>query len=425
MRPHLSLSSVAYGRTARRLKDLCAPVWGEDNVHLHLTRMANSGTGDLETNEDVRRLLVRIVADPDVKVLFLPVSLVDFTAKVLAKGSVPTDSGKLEPMLRSGDGRHIASLDPSEKIIPGVRHYRKDLYLIGFRTTAGASEDEQFVAGYRFLRSASCNLVMTNDMHTRINMIVAPEQVRYHTSLDKDEVLERLTTMVSSRSRLTFTRTTTPVGPDVPWASEVVPEALRAVLEHCVSRGAYKAVLDTTPGYVSVREGDRSILTTARWADVRKIDEEGLTRCEFGEDRAVTAYGRKPSFEIQDQISVFRDHEGVDCVIHFHCPLRPDRPDSIPVREQWPFECGSHESGANVSSGMKRFGESTAVMLRGHGPTVAFSKDADPGKVVSFIERNFDLLGRTDGIKAEVLGVGQELKTSSLRPPAQMSDFPE
>lgn len=418
IRPNLSLSAVAYGRTARRLRDLCAPIWGNDNVHLHLTRMANSGMGDMETNEDVRRLLVSLVSDPCTKVLFLPVSLVDFTAKVLAGGLIPTDSGKREPRLRTKDGRHMVSLDPAEKLIPDIRHYRKDVFLVGFRTTAGSSEDEQFVAGLELIKSASCNLVFSNDMHTRVNVIVAPEQARYYASLDKDEVLERLTTIVSSRSGLTFTRTCAAPGEPVPWSSRAVPEALRAVLAHCNARGAYKPLLGIVPGYVAARAPGGRILTTARWADVRNVGEEGLTECEIGEDRTVTAYGQKPSFGVQDQISVFQDHPDVDCLIHFHCPLRSDGPDPIPVREQWPFECGSHESGANVSSGMRRFGESMAVMLRNHGPAVAFSSDADPDRVISFIERNFDLLGRTDSMRAEVQDVGRELKSASVRPRA-------
>jgi hypothetical protein len=35
-------------------------------------------------------------------------------------------------------------------------------------------------------------------------------------------------------------------------------------------------------------------------------------------------------------------------------------------------------------------------MLDKHGPNVVFSRHTDPDEVIEFIERNFDLSGRTD-----------------------------
>jgi hypothetical protein len=67
------------------------------------------------------------------------------------------------------------------------------------------------------------------------------------------------------------------------------------------------------------------------------------------------------------------------------------------VRAQRPYECGSHECGQNTSDGLGDFGGIKAVMLDRHGPNVVFHRGVDPAIVIDFIERNFDLVARTDG----------------------------
>lgn len=72
VRNHLSLSAVAYGNTARKIHSLCfeqlANQWDRSkdkgyNINLYLTKMANSGAGNLETNEDVSNLVDTLVAN--------------------------------------------------------------------------------------------------------------------------------------------------------------------------------------------------------------------------------------------------------------------------------------------------------------------------------------------------------------------------
>lgn len=60
--------------------------------------------------------------------------------------------------------------------------------------------------------------------------------------------------------------------------------------------------------------------------------------------------------------------------------------------------CGSHECGQNTSDGLENFDGIRAVMLDQHGPNVVFNRSMDPRKVIDFIEKNFDLEGRTDNI---------------------------
>ncbi len=48
-----------------------------------------------------------------------------------------------------------------------------------------------------------------------------------------------------------------------------------------------------------------------------------------------------------------------------------------------------------------------AVHLEGHGPNIAFSKDIDPDKIMNFINENWDVSKKEDGIDAakDVLGI--------------------
>src|SRR5271170_2154253 len=148
VRPHLALAAPAYGATGHALQSqletrgLLAA--------LHLTAMAG-GPKDLDTNADVARLVGALVADPATRLLFMPVALSDFSGSVLEEGE-PTPSGKHAPRLRTGDGSKLLALTPAPKVIGAVRRERKDIFLVGFKTTAGAAPAAQFAAGLRLLK---------------------------------------------------------------------------------------------------------------------------------------------------------------------------------------------------------------------------------------------------------------------------------
>jgi hypothetical protein len=115
-----------------------------------------------------------------------------------------------------------------------------------------------------------------------------------------------------------------------------------------------------------------------------------------GDDKVI-AYGGKPSVGGQSQRIVFEQHPGKDCIVHFHCPIKPGS--KIPVVSQREYECGSHECGENTSQGLGVFedGAIEAVYLDNHGPNVVFRHDVDPERVIAFIEENFDLTAKTGG----------------------------
>lgn len=404
VRPHLALCAPAYGTAAKKIADILRDrdLFGL----LHLTRMAG---GDLETNEDVGRRVDFILRDPEPSIVFMSAALCDFEGSVLEPGtfgSVPSASGKDQPRLStSASPSYEMLLRPAEKVIGKIRKVRKDIFLVGFKTTAGATRDEQYLAGLGLLKRSSCNLVLANDLHTRLNMIVTPEQAAYHETTDRDAVLGHLVDMALLRSRLRFTRSEVLPGDPVRWESPEVPTSLRTVVDWCVRMGAYKPFNGSTVGHFAVRLGEfcsgHAFLTSRRKTDFNKLHEVGLVKVvASGQDR-VLAFGGKPSVGGQSQRIVFTDHPDTDCIVHFHCPKRPGS--DVPVRSQREYECGSHECGTNTSQGLRRFdlpnGQHLyAVMLDKHGPNVVFHRDTDPGEVIRFIDRNFDLSGRTDDV---------------------------
>jgi len=400
VRPHLGISANAYGGTARRLASMCKERWGNGiDIQLHLTKMASAGASSLETNHDVHNLLKNLVSDPTTKVIFMPVALCDYTGSVMSNG-IATNSGTTQPRLKSRDGQQLMLLVPADKLIGGIRKYRKDIFLVGFKTTTSASEDEQYFAGLDLVKRSSCNLVLANDLHTGLNMTVTPEQSRYHVTKDRNEALRGLVDMAYLRSKLHFTRSTVVNGELVKWDSPEIPNSLKIVVEHCISRGAYKPFLGSTNGHFAAKLSDGMIATSVRKTDFNNIRTAGLVRVEpVGEDKII-AYGGKPSVGGQSQRYVFAQVPEADCIVHFHCPVKTGS--RVPIRSQREFECGSHECGQNTSSGLQKFGNLWAVMLDQHGPNLAFHSSIDPQEVIQFIEANFDLLGRTDGVIAEV-----------------------
>lgn len=108
------------------------------------------------------------------------------------------------------------------------------------------------------------------------------------------------------------------------------------------------------------------------------------------------AYGAKPSVGGQSQRIVFKDHPGLDCIVHFHVPKLESS--NVPTVSQREFECGSHECGQNTSKGLKQFGNLYAVYLDNHGPNIVFNRNINPQEVIDFIKRNFDLSKKTGGL---------------------------
>ncbi len=353
---------------------------------------------ELVTNDDVRALIDKLVADPDTSVIIMNAALCDFNGQVLEERfGEDTPSGKYSERLKTSDGIQTMIITPADKIIGRMRKERKDIFVVGFKTTTNATPDEQYKAGLELLKRNSLNLVLANDTVTRRNMIIAPEETRYCECTTREIALNALVDMVMARKDNTFTRSTVIEGELVSWdSSPLIPESLRAVVNHCVERGAYKPVLGKTAGHFAARVNDKTVLTSVRKTnfneglDLVQIDYEGLDQ--------VVAHGAKPSVGGQSQRIVFDTYPDADCIVHAHVPLKDKPRDDIPVAPQWQNECGSHQCGQNTANNLREFGNIRAVMLEGHGPNIVFSRDTNPDEVIDFIEANFNLEAKTGGL---------------------------
>ena len=397
----MALTAPAYGGTARFIRDHLRSqheVCGLD-IAMHLTKMADPLDSRIETNEDVAWVADLVVQNPRSKIVFFSTAMCDFEGSILEEGGI-SGSGKDRPRLKTAEGEHLMRLTPADKVISKFRKTRKDLFLVGFKTTAGATPYEQFQAGLLLLKKNSCNLVLANDIHTRLNMVITPEQARYYETTERATALRGLVDMAMLRHRGTFTRSTVVDSPAVDWNGSMIPDSLRTVVNHCVERGAYRPFNGSTVGHFAFKVSDTKFITSKRKVDFNRLSEVGMILCEAeGEDRVI-AHGHKPSVGGQSQRIIFREHPDVDCIVHAHVPLRQDS--KIPVKSQLPYECGSHECGRNTSEGLGNFDGIKAVMLDRHGPNIVFHRDTDPQKVIDFIEANFDLTKQTSELVGSV-----------------------
>ena len=395
VRAHLALAMPAFGETAKKIEQLCKERFADKmNVVLQLTKMADS-TSSLVTNEDVGKYVSTLREDLHTKVIFMNVGLCDFDGMI---GQI--ESGKYAERLRTKNGNEKMFLRPTEKILKNIRDGRKDIFLVAFKTTCGATEQEQYLAGLELMKRNSCNLVLANDILTRVNMIITPEEAKYEVTNDRNLALRTLVDMTYHRSHLSFTRSTVVSGTPVPWDSEQVFPALRTVVNYCIDNNAYKPFGGTgsTVGHFACKIGEKEFLTSIRKSNFNDLAKNGLVRVVTNDDDTVIAYGAKPSVGGQSQRIIFSEHNDYDCIVHFHCPIKPGS--NVPVVSQYEYECGSHQCGQNTSNGLQRFDEYglSAVMLDNHGPNIVFHHSIDPAKVIAFIEANFDLSGKTGGL---------------------------
>ncbi len=406
VRSHLSLATPAFGETAIQLSTILSQklLSHEKTNHkthevvLVLTKMADRNS-HLVTNTDVKLFLEKIIQDPLTKGIIFNVALTDYEGQI-----DDVMSGKYATRLQTQNGNIQMQMKPADKLIGMIRKERKDIFVVGFKTTSDESSDTQYSRGLELLKKNSLNLVLANDLVSRNNMIIAPEETRYCETHERKECLDYLCNMMLSRMSNSFTRSTVVPGNSVSWNDCIVPENLRTVVNHCIKNGAYKPFLGKTAGHFAVKVNDGEILTSIRKTNFNQLEEVGLVKVESKNKDEVIAHGFRPSVGGQSQRIIFSEHPELDCIVHFHCPVKTSSRDVVvPVKEQWPNECGSHECGQNTSRGLKEIDLSdgdklSVVYLDSHGPNIVFNKKTPAHKVINFIEKNFELSEKTGGI---------------------------
>lgn len=393
VRAHLALAAVAYGDTAKKLGELCKGRFENMDVEVILTKMADPAS-HLITGSDLDVVVTKLINDNTVKAIFFNAAICDFDG-VIESGP----SGKYEERLKTSEGTKTMILTPSQKIIGRIREKRKDIFLVGFKTTSGDTEEEQFKQGLTLLKKASCNLVLANDLLTRNNMIITPEEGVQYNGRGRLKALEELVDIAWHRTHLSFTRSTVVEGKAVNWDDERVYPTLRQVVNWCVEQGAYKKFNGVTTGHFAAKIGNGHFLTSIRKTNFNAIQNNGMVEVKTDGDDSVISYGVKPSVGGQSQRIIFEEYSDTDCIVHFHCPLKPNARDNIVVVSQREYECGSHECGQNTSNGLTKHGELYAVMLDKHGPNIVFSHKVKPEVIIDFIEANFDLNKSTSGFE--------------------------
>lgn len=394
VRSHLSLAAVSYGSTAKLLHSFACQQFENMDNQLVLTKMADSNSS-IETVEQLSAYVDTLIIDNTVKVIFFTAAVCDFNGSI---DDVP--SGKYSTRLETRSATVGAiQLTATEKIINKIRKHRKDIFLVAFKTTCNDEIDIQFAKGLLMLKQNSANLVLANDVGTRNNVIITPEEGVYKNFIDRNQCLWELVRMAYYRSHLSFTRSTVVDGQPIAWSSSMIPISLRNTIDWCIKQGAYKTFNGVTTGHFAVKLSTNEFLTSIRKTNFNDIEKNGMVMVRTDGEDQVIAYGMKPSVGGQSQRIVFNTFPDVDCIVHFHCPLKEKPESDIPVVSQFEYECGSHQCGQNTANGLKKFGDIYAVMLDNHGPNIVFNSKLDSQSVIDFISNNFDLTKSSSGFE--------------------------
>ena len=182
VRSHMALAAPAFGGTARTLAGLFRDRYTQ-GVQLHLTKMADHNS-NIITNSDAAELIKQLVGDPKTRAIIQNFALCDFDGVI---GDVP--SGKYAKRLKTREGEQTMRLTPSDKLIGSIREAREDIFVVGFKTTADASEADQITAGENLLHSNRINLVVANDIVSRRNILITEHG---HQEAPRESLLEIL-----------------------------------------------------------------------------------------------------------------------------------------------------------------------------------------------------------------------------------------
>lgn len=397
VRSHLSLAVPAFGETARQifntLRNYPYPDATIDYMlpTLYLTKMANPRDSNLITNQDVEETVDRMLED-GWNGIFFNVAMCDYNGKI---GNV--ESGKYAERLQSRRDTPSIQLTPAAKVLKKIRETHKEIYTVGFKTTTGATGQEQYEAGLKLLKESSINLVLANDTVTRRNYIIVPEEAWYYGGTDRITAITELVDIFVKRQGLKYTRSIIAPGPSIPWNGPDIPPSLKTIVDHCISKGAYKPFLGKTSGHFAFKLNDTTFVTSKRKTNYNDLNNVGMVKVNTVDKDTVIAYGDKPSVGGQSQRIVFQDHKDMDCIVHFHCPPRV-MSGSLPQADQRSYECGSHQCGENTSKHLQEVAEGIkAVFLTNHGPNIVFNRNIDPAKVINYIESTYDLSAKTGG----------------------------
>lgn len=392
--------------------------------------LSSLGLRHVETNEDLKTLIEALIQREDTRGIIMAAAVCDWEPKtlqedraekdsILVDGDFTHDFGKEYPRLSTRlpglpDARKGISLKmrPADKLIGMIRRERKDIFLVSFKTTAGVSREETYVAGLKSLKGSSSNLVLANDVQNHHNVVVTPEEFPYYCDT-REEAVRELADMVLDRIRLDFIRTRMVPGDKADLVKlhkkGKIPSNFLPVLQHAIQKGAFKVLpwAERTSGHFGCVVLDKGLdfirVSSVRKVNHNKVLDEGVVKIVSDDGNSIIARGGKPSVGEHTQRMIYEQIKAhgyeVHSILHFHCPLRKTSGIiDIPTAAQRPYECGSVQCGLNTSTNMMQIEDGIwAVHLEGHGPNIAWHRDVDPQKVIDFIEGDWDLSQKSGG----------------------------
>lgn len=183
---HLSLAAPAFGATARQLAQIMREYADEFDTTLMLTKMAYQHSS-LVTNDDVADYVESILDDPLVKIIVMNAAICDFEI------DSPSDEGRLS----SQKDYPVVLKGVKGKILATIKARRPDIIVCGFKTTHGATHDQQAKKGVASMNSNNLNLVLANDVATRENILISDSGRNYMD--DRYALLVRMMRFAVSR----------------------------------------------------------------------------------------------------------------------------------------------------------------------------------------------------------------------------------
>jgi hypothetical protein len=367
-----------------------------------------AGVNWIESNDDLRKVVDYLKKEESTRCIVMASAVTDFVADSVDFVDPDPYINKILWSEISADGYFKKRFDSSlhvslhlasdEKIIDSIRSERKDIFLVSFKATADIPFSETYQKGLAQLKRTSSNLVFANDIIRKENMVITPEEYPYKYD-DRGEAIEGLCEMILNRLNLTFNRTTLIDGvkadPLKLDEEDLIPENFIPVLGGLIKYGAFKEFKGRTAGHFGcvVKDKPYQRISSVRKVNHNNVLSEGMSKIFIASDGDIAVMGGKASVGEHTQQMIYNElGDKVHSIIHFHCPPSEDFSDSIPVKKQAAFECGSNECGINTVSGMKEIFDGVWVVhLENHGPNIAFYKYVDPEDVINFIKTNWDL----------------------------------
>ena len=184
---HLSLAAPAFGSTARQLAHIMNVKYADKfDTTLVLTKMAYQHS-NLVTNDDVAGYVDGVLGDPLVKIIVMNAAICDFEI------DNPSDQTRLS----SQQDYPVVLKGIKGKILSTIKVRRPDIVVCGFKTTHGATHDQQAKKGVASMNSNNLNLVLANDVGTRENILISDTGRDYMD--DRGALLERMMAIAVSR----------------------------------------------------------------------------------------------------------------------------------------------------------------------------------------------------------------------------------